>query len=136
LKKKKIEGKKRNKTKFTFCNSDKIIASLISICFYLNKISEKHQLRIVSLPKNYILNLFLNNQHLNKLKYHYLLLRNLTPKQYLKLKSLVADLNDYFNKLFSSFDNFHKELSFGFQLVDNFSDYFSFHLVTWKNKKL
>jgi len=35
---------------------------------------------------------------------------------------------------FSSFDNLHKELFFGFQLVDNFSNWFSFHTSNCKDK--
>jgi len=54
-------------------------------------------------------------------------------KQHLKIKNSVVDSNNCLNRVFS-FDNFQKKLSSSFQLVDNFSDCFSFHSVTHKNK--
>jgi len=91
-----------------------VIASLIFIYLHINKISGKHQFRIASLSKNYVLNLLLDNQHSEKAKPHCFSLENLMSKRHLKLKSLVVDLNNCFNELFFSFDNFHKELSSSF----------------------
>ena len=51
-----------------------------------------------------------------------------------KIKSFIVDFNNCLNSLFSSFDNLHKELLSGFQLVDNFSDWFSFHTANCKDK--
>ena len=111
-----------------------MIASLISIYLHLNKISGRQQLRIAFLPKYYTLNLFLDKQHSKKAVLHQLSLRNLTSKQYQKLKSSIVDSSNYLNGLFSLLNNLYKELLSGFQLVDNFSDHFSFHTVNYKNK--
>lgn len=56
-------------------------------------------------------------------------------KQWLKVKSSIVDTNNYLNRVFPSFNSFHKELSSGFKLVDNFSDYFYFHIVNYKDKE-
>ena len=93
-------------------------------------------MRIALLSKNHTLNLLLDNQHSKKAKPHYLSLGNLISKQYLKLKSSVVDSNNYLNEIFPSFDNLYKELSSGFWLVDNFSNYFYFYSVTFKNKEI
>ena len=47
----------------------------------------------------------------------------------------IVDTNNYLNRVFPSFNSFHKGLSSGFKLVDNFSDYFSFHIVNYKDKE-
>jgi len=103
------------------------IASLILIHLHPNKISEKQHLRTVFLLKD---------QHSKKTKPHQLSLKNLTSKQYQKIKSSVVDSNTRLNSLFPFFDNFHGELSAGFCLVDNFSNHFSFHTVNHKEKKI
>ena len=87
------------------------------------------------LLKYHTLNLLLNNQHSKKAKPHCFSLSNLTSKQQMKIKSSVVDSNNCLNRLFPLFDNLHQELSFGFHLVDNFSDYYSFYLVNYKIKK-
>ena len=54
----------------------------------------------------------------------------------IKLKSFIVNTNNYLNRILSSFDSFYKELSPSFQLVDNFSDHFSFHTVNPKDKDI
>jgi len=54
----------------------------------------------------------------------------------IKLKSFIVNTNDYLNKILSSFNSFYKKLSLSFQLVDNFSDYFSFYIVNSKDKDI
>ena len=60
-------------------------------------------------------------------------MKNLTFKQYQKLKSSIIDLNNCINKVFPFFNKLYKELSPGFQLVDNFPDCFSFCIVKYKD---
>jgi len=91
---------------------------------------------MVSLPTNHALNSLLENQHSKKMKPHQLSLENLTSKQQQKLKSSIVNFNNHLNSLFPSFNNLHKELSSGFQLVDNFSDCFSFYTVNCKEKEI
>jgi len=61
---------------------------------------------------------------------------NLTSKQYQKIKSSIINTNNHLNKVFLFFDRLHKELSPRFQLVDNFSDYFSFYTVNCKDTEV
>jgi len=46
------------------------------------------------------------------------------------------DTNNCLNEVLLSFDKLHKELSPGFQLVDNLSDHFSFHTVNCKDTEV
>ena len=62
-------------------------------------------------------------------------MENLTSKQWQNLKSFIVDSNNHLNSPFPSFNNLYKELSSSFQLVNNFSDHFSFHIVNCKEKK-
>jgi len=57
----------------------------------------------------------------------------LTPKQCLKVQSLIVDINNCFNQVLPAFDGFNKELSPGFCLIDNFPDHFFFHTVDHKD---
>ena len=88
------------------------------------------------LLKYHTLNLLLNNQHSKKAKSHCFSLSNLTSKQQMKIKSSVVDSNNCLNRIFPLFDNLYQELSSGFHLVDNFSDYYSFYIVNYKNKEI
>ena len=85
------------------------ITSLISIHLYLDKISGHQQMRIASLSSNHILKSLLEQHHSTYLTPHYLFLENLTSKQR------------------------HKEFSSGFQLVNIFSNCFSFNTVDCKS---
>ena len=54
---------------------------------------------------------------------------HLTTKQHLKIKSPIVNIKNHLNEVFLAFDSLNKELSPGFHLVDDFSDYSSFHSV-------
>ena len=73
------------------------IAKLIPIHLHLDKVSRKHHLRIVSLPKQHTLNLLLNSQYLKKTKLHYISMDNLTSIQYQKIKSSIVDTDNQLN---------------------------------------
>ena len=62
------------------------IIGLISIHLYLQKISSRHQLRIISLLLNYIINSFLEYRHSKKLSSY---LKKITTKQWLKSRVLL-----------------------------------------------
>jgi len=110
----------------------KVITGLIFIYLHFEKISKRQQQRMVSLPKHYILNSLLDKHNSKKANPYWLLLGNLTSKQYQKLKSFIVDSNDYISSLFPLFDSLCKELSSGFHLVDNFSDQFLFYIKNCK----
>ena len=56
----------------------------------------------------------------------------MTTKQWLKIKSSIIDTNNYLNGIFPSFN---KKLLFGFRIVDNFPNHFSFYPANHKNKE-
>ena len=109
------------------------IAGLTPIHLHLDKISERHHLRIVSLPKQYAINSLLDNHHSKKAKHYCLSIGNFTDRQWLKIKSSIVDTNNYLNKVYLSFNILYKDLLPGFHLVDNFPNHFSFYTVNWKN---
>ena len=59
-------------------------------------------------------------------------LSNLTPKQQLKIKEPVVDIDNRFNEVFPLFDPFNREFMLGQHLIDIFIKQFSFH--TLKNQ--
>ena len=114
----------------------KTIAGLVSIHLHLHKIRSQQQLRTMSLPSNHTINLLLEKRHSKNSMLYYLFLKKLMSKQQLKVKSSIVDTNNCLNKIFPSFNSLYKELSSGFKLVDNFPDYFSFHIVNCKDKNI
>jgi len=101
----------------------------------LLKINSHQQVRTASLLSNHVINSLFKKEYTKNSLPYCLSLGKLILKQWLKVKSSVVDTNNCLNRIFPSFDSFHKELSSGFRLVDNFSDYFSFHIVNYKDKK-
>jgi len=108
------------------------IVSLIPIYLHFNKISGRH-LRVASLPQQHTLNSLLNEHYVKKAKPHCFSIGHLICKQHSKIKSSIVDTNNQLNEILPFFDSLHKELSLGFQLVDNFPDQFSFYTVNCKN---
>jgi len=51
------------------------------------------------------------------------------------IKSSVVNANNYLNGIFPSFDTFNREFHSGNELVDLFSDCFSFHKVNHSSEK-
>jgi len=60
--------------------SIKVITRLIPIHLHLQKLSSRSQLRVHSLPSNYIIKSLLEVRHSNYYKAHWLLLERLTPR--------------------------------------------------------
>jgi len=57
----------------------------------------------------------------------------ITEIQCCKIKSSIVDMNNYLNKVYSSFNRLYKKLSLGFSLIDNFPNCFSFYTVNYKD---
>ena len=92
------------------------IAGFIPTHFHLDKIIGHHYLQAAFLPKQYMINTFIDEYHSKMALPHYIAMFYLIAKQQLKVKNLIMDGNNCLNK----------ELSSGFCLVDTFLDYFSF----------
>jgi len=112
------------------------IAGLIHIYFYLDKISKKNHLQMISLLKQYTLNSLMEDHHSKKVKPYCLSISKLINKQQYKIKSSIIDFNNWLNKVFPAFYKLHKELSPGVKLVYSLSIHYSFHTVNWKTLKL
>jgi len=84
------------------------------------------------LPSNHVIKTLLDHYHSNASNLHHLSLEKLSSKQRLKIKSSIVDANNYLNEILLSFNPLHKELMPGFQLVDIFSNFFSFNITECK----
>jgi len=93
------------------------------------------QLRAHSLSSNYILRSLLETNLLSNTISHQLSLNNLTPKQQLKIKDPVINMDNRFNKVFPSFDLFNKEFTPGHHLIGIFSNHFFFHTSSKQSDK-
>ena len=87
---------------------------------------------MATLSKQHAINSLLDEHYLKKAISYYLLMGSLTNKQYFKVKSLIVDSNNHLNKVNLFFYKCYKELSFGFWLVNNFSNCFSFYILIYK----
>jgi len=74
------------------------------------------------------LNLLLESRQANEDVSYQLLLEKLTPKQCLKVKGPVVDMDNRFNEIFPSFDLFNKKFTSGDRLIDIFLAVFPFIL--------
>jgi len=61
---------------------------------------------------------------------HSSLLGILTKHQRESIKEHLVDIDNRFNKVFTSFALFYSEFSLGFRVIDTFSDHFSFNLFS------
>jgi len=64
---------------------------------------------------------------------HQLLLERLMPRQQTIIKDPIVDMDNRFNKVFSSFSLFNCEFSPGNRLIDIFPNHFSFHSLNRKS---
>jgi len=55
------------------------------------------------------------------------------PKQQLKIKDLITDIDNKFNEIIPSFSSFNYEFSLGNRLVDIFPNHFVFHSTKRKS---
>lgn len=105
----------------------KAIASLIPINLHLQKIRGRSQLRAYSLPSNHILCSLISPSIEFLPHQHPLLLNSLTRRQCGLTKGYLVDIENYFNKVFSSFNPINSELFSGYRIIDTHADCFSFH---------
>ena len=104
----------------------------IPIYLHLDKICGHQQLRMVFLLPNHMIKTLLDHYHSNALNLYYLSLEKLSSKQRLKVKGFIVDTNNCLNGILPLFNPLHKELMPGFQLVDIFSNCFSFNITECK----
>jgi len=74
---------------------------------------------MVTLSKQYVINLLLDEHHSKKAEPYYMaIMTHLISKQWLKIKSSIIDTNNQLNEVFPSFYSLNKEISPGFHLID------------------
>ena len=88
---------------------------------------------MISLPKQHMINSLLDEHHSQKATSYCIATCYLIPKQHMKIKSSIIDINNYLNGIFLAFDSLNQELSPGFCLIDTFPNHFSFYLANCKN---
>ena len=110
--------------------SIKAITSLIPIHLHLQKLSRRSQLRVHTLSANYILRLLIDNKSDNSSLLHFLLLSSLTKQQYSLIKGHIVDMDNRFNEVFPLFNPTNSEFQPSNRIINNFSNYFSFHLFS------
>jgi len=108
---------------------------LISIRFHLQKLRGRSQLQAVSLPSNHIIWSLINSSFGSAYNRHPSSLYNFTNHQKKNIKGYLVDTNNRSHVLFSMFSSTHPEFSSGFQIVDIFSDRFSFNLYEKEKKQ-
>jgi len=106
------------------------ITILIPIHLHLQKLSGRSQLRAYSLPTNHILQSLMENNSDISMYFHPLSLSSLTRHQCSLIKGHLVDMDNWFNKVFSSFDPLNPEITPGIRIIDCFSNWFSFHLFS------
>jgi len=123
----------------TFCTSSTLgieaITGLISIHLHLQKLSGKQQLRIATLLSNHTIKSLFENRHANKACSHHFFLKNMTYKQYFKIKSFIVDVNNCLNRIFPLFNTLNSKIFPGSRLIDSFPSHFSFHQANCKDKQ-
>ena len=110
-----------------------VIVGLIPINLHLQKLGRRSQLKIHSLPPNYIicsLMKLISSSLFPLISQHSSLLKSLTKCQYELVKGHVVDIDNRFNKVFPFFSSLHLEFTLGSRIIDNFSDQFSFNLYS------
>ena len=105
----------------------KAITGLIPINLHLKKLSGRSQLWVHSLLLNHILHSLMKPRDNTSNNQHLLSLSNLTRHQCQLIKGSAIDMDNCFNKVYSSFNSLHSELLAGNRIIDTFSDHFSFH---------
>ena len=111
----------------------KAIVGFIPINLHLKKLSGRSQLQAYSLPSNHILCSFIEPREDLLYYQHLLSLGGLTRYQYNLIKSSLVNIDDWYNKVFSSFNPLYPELLSSNRVIDIFSDCFSFHPVSKYN---
>ena len=101
---------------------------LIPIRFHFQKLRERSQLQAVSLPSNHIIQSLIDSSFGSSHNRHPSFLYNFTDHQKKNIKDHLVDTNNRSHVFFSAFFPTHPEFSPGFQIIDIFSNRFSFNL--------
>ena len=115
-------------------SSIEAIAGLIPINLYLWKLSGRLQLQAHFLPNNHILHSLIEPKTVTPSKLYVLSLGSLSKYQHKLIKGPVVDMNNYFNKVFPSFDPLNPEFTPGYRVINTFSSCFSFYLFSKCNE--
>jgi len=103
------------------------ISGLIPIKLHLQKLGSRAQLRALALPPNHIIYSLMNYFFRSPNNHHPSSLANITDHQRKKIKGHLVDTNNRSHSLFLAFLPTHSELASGSQIIDTFSDRFSFN---------
>ena len=117
----------------SFFSSIEVVVGLIFIHLYIQKLNRRFYLRTHLLLTNHIIRLLLEARFSVNTKAHWHLLEWLMPKQQLKIKGPIIDIDNRFNEIISSFSSFNYEFLLGYRLVDIFPNYFVFHSLDRKS---
>ena len=82
---------------------------------------------MTTLPSNHDLKKPVEKKFALSISQHCFLLKNITLKQQEAIKHSIVNSNNCFNEIFYLFDSLNKEFYPEYQLVNSFSDQFSFH---------
>ena len=111
------------------------IASLIPIHLYLKKLSSYDQLWIATLTHNYTIKSLLKERYTPFSNHYWLLLENMTSKQWINIKSSVSNSNSCLNGIFSLFDSLNEDFCLSSRLSNSFSSYYSFYKADHHSNK-
>ena len=111
----------------------KAIADLIPIKLHLQKLGERLQLWAHLFLPNHLIWSLMDSPHSASMSQHSALLDSLTRCQCSLIKNHLVDMDNRFNGIFPSFTPLHSELSPGYRVIDNFSDWLVFNLHSKQN---
>ena len=110
------------------------IAEIIPIKLYLQKLTNWLQLCTLTLPPNYLVQIFIDDLSSLPIHQYSASLNNLTSCQRSLVKGYLVDSNNKVYVIFPSFSSLHLKFFLDSRIIDNFSDYFSFNLSNKKEK--
>ena len=100
---------------------------LIPIKSHLQKLGDRSQLYVLSLPTNHIIQTLMDSSFGSPHCCHPSSLDSFTDHQRANIKGHLVDSNNRSHRMFPSFSPTHPELSPGLRIIDTFSDCFSFN---------
>ena len=112
----------------------KAIVGLTPIKLHLQKLSGRSQLQVISLPMNHIIRSLIDSLFGFPHNWHPSFLNSFTDQQRANIKGHLVNSNNRFHRTFPFFSPTYPKLSPDFQVIDIFSDRFSFNLCN-KEKK-
>jgi len=111
------------------------IAGLISIHLHLKKLSSHDQLWMATLSHNYAIKFLLKERYTSFSNHHWLLLENMTSKQWMNIKSSVRNSNSCLNSIFLLFDSLNEEFCLSSRLSNSFSSCYYFYEADYHSDK-